>query len=99
MSASDIYIPSDPLLDCPTCGMPAEMTDRFVLDGVPTRVEHVKLVCVRGHWYTPPADQLLILGSRRPQARHSAAVLAAGSRRDRHVAQEIDSPPPRDNAC
>lgn len=65
MSASDINIPSDPLLDCPTCGMPAEITDRFVLDGVPTPVEHVKLVCVSGHWYTPPVDQLLLPESRR----------------------------------
>lgn len=65
MSAADISIPSDPLVDCPTCGMPAEITDRFVLDGVPTPVEHVKLVCVRGHWYTPPIDQLLLPETRR----------------------------------
>jgi hypothetical protein len=47
-----------PLLDCPTCGLPAEITDRFTLDGAPTRVEHVKLVCVQRHWYALPVDQL-----------------------------------------
>ena len=60
MSASDINIPADLLLNCPTCGLPAEITDRFILEGVPTPVEHVKLVCVKGHWYTPPVDQLVV---------------------------------------
>ena len=46
----------DELLDCPTCGGPAEITDRFVLDGAPGPVEHVKIVCVRRHWYTLPVD-------------------------------------------
>jgi hypothetical protein len=59
MNPSEIKIPSDPLLNCPTCGLPAEITDRFTLNGVPTPVEHVKLVCVAGHWYTPPLDQVL----------------------------------------
>jgi len=58
MSSSDIKIPADPLLNCPACGLPAEITDRFILDGVPIPVEHVKLVCVSGHWFTPPLDQL-----------------------------------------
>jgi hypothetical protein len=44
------------LLDCPSCGLPAEITDRFTLNGAPTPVEHVKLVCVRRHWYTLPLD-------------------------------------------
>lgn len=59
MSSPEIIIPADPLLNCPTCGLPAEITDRFTLDGAPTPVEHVKLVCVRGHWYTPPLNQLI----------------------------------------
>ena len=75
MSASDINIPSDSLLDCPTCGMPAEITDRFVLDGAPTPVEHVKLACVRGHWYTMPVDQPFITGLRRHHPRRSADVI------------------------
>lgn len=44
------------LVDCPTCGLPAEITDRFTLMGAPAPVEHVKVVCVRRHWYTLPVD-------------------------------------------
>ena len=63
------------LVDCPTCGLPAEITDRFTLDGVPGPVDHVKVVCVRRHWYTLPADMfrcdtttlgLAVIPSRRP---------------------------------
>ena len=46
------------LLDCPACGLPAEVIDRFVLDGASDPVEHVKLVCVAGHWFTPPVGFL-----------------------------------------
>ena len=46
------------LVDCPTCGLPAEITDRFTLDGVPEPVDHVKVVCVRRHWYTLPVDMV-----------------------------------------
>jgi hypothetical protein len=44
------------LVECPTCGVPAEITDRFTLAGAPGPVEHVKVVCVRRHWYTLPVD-------------------------------------------
>ena len=46
------------LVNCPTCGLPAEISDRFTLGGVPGPVEHVKLICVRRHWYTLPVDML-----------------------------------------
>ena len=46
------------LVDCPTCGLPAEITDRFTLDGVPEPVDHVKVVCVGRHWYTLPVDMV-----------------------------------------
>jgi hypothetical protein len=49
----------EPLFECPACGLPAEVTDRFTLGGTPGPVEHVKLVCLAGHWCTPPADRLL----------------------------------------
>ena len=48
----------DTLVNCPTCGLPAEITDRFTLAGAPGPVEHVKLICVRRHWYTLPVDML-----------------------------------------
>ena len=43
-------------LDCPGCGAPMEIIDRFTLYGVPAPVEHVKVRCVVGHWYTIPTD-------------------------------------------
>jgi hypothetical protein len=68
-------VATDPLLDCPTCGLPAEITDRFMLYGVPSPVEHVKLVCVRGHWYTPPFDQLVVTEPDGHEPRHTAVVI------------------------
>jgi hypothetical protein len=46
------------LVDCPACGLPAEITDRFTLGGAPEPVEHVKVVCVRRHSYTLPVDMV-----------------------------------------
>jgi hypothetical protein len=48
------------LVDCPTCHLPAEITDRFTLGGAPGPVEHVKVVCVRRHWYTLPVEMLSV---------------------------------------
>ena len=45
-------------LQCPSCGLPATITDRFTLHGSPGPIEHVTLVCVVGHWFTPPIDSL-----------------------------------------
>ena len=56
MTPPQIRIPADPLLECPSCGLPAEIIDRFTLDAAPTPVEHIKLVCVNRHWYTLPVD-------------------------------------------
>jgi hypothetical protein len=58
MNNEKIQIPAEPLVECPACGLPAEITDRFTLGGAPGPVEHVKLVCVMRHWFTIPADQL-----------------------------------------
>jgi hypothetical protein len=49
------------LLDCPSCALPAEIVDRFVLDGSPHPVEHVKLRCVNRHWFILPTDGLTVL--------------------------------------
>ena len=46
------------LVECPTCGLPAEVADRFTLGGAPEPVEHVKVRCIRRHWYTVPVDML-----------------------------------------
>ena len=36
---------------CPECGAPAEVTDRDVLESTDGPVEHVRVVCVRRHWF------------------------------------------------
>jgi hypothetical protein len=59
MSNDKIHLPADPLRDCPTCGLPAEITDRFTLGGAPEPVAHVKLVCVMRHWFTIPVDMFV----------------------------------------
>jgi hypothetical protein len=46
------------ILDCPLCGLPAEIVARFTFDGSPGPVEHVKVLCVGGHWFTLPVDSL-----------------------------------------
>jgi hypothetical protein len=43
---------------CPQCGLPAEITDRFTLAGTSGPVEHVRTVCVGGHWFTPLVDDV-----------------------------------------
>ena len=43
-------------LACPSCGLPAQIVDRFTLSGSSGPVQHVKIVCTAGHWYTPPID-------------------------------------------
>ena len=48
----------DTLLDCPVCGLPAEIVARFTLDGVPRPVDHVKIACLGGHWFTLAVDSL-----------------------------------------
>lgn len=45
-------------LQCPDCGLPTTITDRFTLHGSPEPVEHIALVCVAGHRFTPPTDSL-----------------------------------------
>jgi hypothetical protein len=44
------------LTNCPECGAPAEVVDRFVLPGTDGPVEHVKTRCVTGPWFVVPAQ-------------------------------------------
>jgi hypothetical protein len=44
------------LVNCPACGLPADVAGRFSLGGAPGPVEHVKVVCVQRHRYTLPVD-------------------------------------------
>jgi hypothetical protein len=43
---------------CPECGAPAEVTDRTVLESTDGPMEHVKLQCVRRHWFLMPTALL-----------------------------------------
>jgi hypothetical protein len=77
MHNHEIQTAFEPLLECPACGLPAEITDRFTLGGAPGPVEHVKLVCVVRHWFTLPVDQFAL-----PPAAAWSAPARAGSGRD-----------------
>jgi hypothetical protein len=45
---------------CPEegCAVPAEVVDRRVLDSTDGPVEHIDLVCILGHRFFMPVDQL-----------------------------------------
>ena len=62
----------DRLLECPICRLPAYVEDRFTLDGAPSPVEHVKLVCLAGHGCTLPIDQLPAAQPERHRAKRTA---------------------------
>jgi hypothetical protein len=49
------------LVDCPECGLPAEVLDRFVLESTHGPVEHVKTHCAARHHLTFPAVLLEVI--------------------------------------
>lgn len=67
-------------LDCPGCGAPMEVIDRFTLYGVPAPVEHVKVRCVVGHWYTIPTDWFASAGLD-PQRQAASQPIAGNDHR------------------
>ena len=42
------------LTTCPDCGLPAEVLHRATLASTDGPVVHVKIRCVRGHWFVTP---------------------------------------------
>jgi hypothetical protein len=46
------------ILDCPTCAAPAEIQSSSLLLSTDGPVEHVKIGCVRKHWFLLPRDML-----------------------------------------
>lgn len=48
-------------VDCPECGLPAEVRDRFVLESTDGPIEHVKTQCVKRHCLTFPAVILEVI--------------------------------------
>lgn len=47
------------LTTCPECAAPAEVTWTFAAESTDGPVEHVKLRCIRQHWFLGPAESLL----------------------------------------
>jgi hypothetical protein len=64
------------LTACPTCGAPAEVRDRFVLESTDGPVEHLALRCVRGHAHRMPTAMLEF-----PVRPHEKASRATTTRR------------------
>jgi hypothetical protein len=58
---------------CPQCAQPAHIVDRFALGSTDGPLEHVKVGCRNGHWFTPRAEDVEVL--------QAAAVDAAPTRR------------------
>lgn len=46
------------VISCPDCGLPAEVTDCFLLGSTSGPVDHVALYCVAGHVFRMPVDLL-----------------------------------------
>lgn len=65
---------------CPSCGAPMDIIDRLTLYGVPAAVEHVKVRCAVGHWYTIPTDWLVGAG-RGPRPRTAFQLVAGNDHR------------------
>ena len=46
------------LIECPGCGVLAEIAERFVLSSTEGPVEHIAVDCAAGHHYRMAADRL-----------------------------------------
>jgi hypothetical protein len=55
---------------CPECGGPAEMEWRSPVDSTDGPVDHVKVSCVRRHWFLMPAARLPEPAASRPWTEH-----------------------------
>ena len=42
----------------PNCDAPARIIDRWSFGSTSGPVEHIKTMCERGHWFTPPVETL-----------------------------------------
>ncbi len=66
------------IVDCPTCGAPAE-AQSWSFGGSAGPVPHVKLLCVRRHWYLMPRDMLVLEPDRRRVSGDGAGAAPATS--------------------
>jgi hypothetical protein len=51
-----------PVISCPqpSCGLSAQIVDRWIWDSTDGPVEHVKTCCPNDHWFTPALETLTI---------------------------------------
>jgi hypothetical protein len=61
---------------CPECGAPAEVTDRDVLESSDGPIEHLRVVCVRRHWFLLSTESLA-RGRRAPVGRPAPVIGSA----------------------
>jgi hypothetical protein len=57
------------LTTCPDCGLPAEIMDRFSLYSTDGPIEHVKVYCVKQHWFVVPMERLAAATPLSPMSR------------------------------
>jgi hypothetical protein len=46
-------------IDCPACGLPAEIEDLYCLRSTDGPVDSARIRCPRSHWYNGPLDTLI----------------------------------------
>jgi hypothetical protein len=61
-------------MDCPTCGLPAEVEHRYTVTSTDGPLESAKIRCPRGHWFSGPLESLM--GAPVPPMRHRPAAAA-----------------------
>jgi hypothetical protein len=52
---------------CPQCDLPAKIVDRFSLSSTDGHAEHLKIICLAGHWFTPMAHEVETFSGPVPQ--------------------------------
>jgi hypothetical protein len=60
---------------CPQCDLPAKVTDRFSFASTSGPIEHLKIVCAGGHWFTPQAADVQALPDAPPAEAAEARAL------------------------
>jgi hypothetical protein len=45
-------------IECPSCGLPAEVEHRYTLTSTDGPLESAKIRCPHGHWYNGPLESL-----------------------------------------
>lgn len=70
---------------CPECGEPAEVQWRDALESTDGPVEHVKIMCVRRHWFLLPVSMLAAQHEEVPAPTTATSTPSTPARRSRHM--------------